>query len=57
MSRFLISQEKIKILFDAVNALKDSNTIIKGQLHRLCDKVNIHGIKILNLEKAVFGRN
>ena len=50
-------EEKIQILFDAVNALKDSNTIIKGQLHRLTDKVTIHGIKILNLEKAVFGHN
>lgn len=34
-----------------------TNTIIKGQLRRLSDKVDIHGIKILNLEKAVFGHN
>ena len=50
-------EEKIQILFDAINALKDSNTIIKGQLHILTDKVTIHGIKILNLEKDVFGHN
>ena len=50
-------EEKIQILFDAINALKDSNTVIKGQIHRLSDKVTIHGIKILNLEKAVFGHN